>query len=333
MGNIVVVGSLNLDLVAYIARMPVQGETLTGKDFATFPGGKGANQAVAAARLGGQVLMVGRLGSDGFAEQLRQALHDANIDTSGIHSVQKSTGTAVILVDEQGNNSIVVIPGANAALGSEDLEAYRDLFREADVILAQLEISLETVVRLGQIAAEYQVPFILDPAPARDLPAELLRNVTWLTPNESETEVILRHMGYGKDKAAASDEWITTAADRLLATGARNVILKLGSRGIYLAGEDVERARIPPFQVQAIDTTAAGDAFNGGFAYGLTSGMRPKEAARFACAVAAISVTRIGAQPSMPTLQEVKELIDTAARNAYSWHSSNTVPAGETFQS
>jgi len=318
MKNIVVVGSLNLDLVAYVSRMPAEGETLTGNDFATFPGGKGANQAVAAARLGARVSMVGRLGNDGFAAQLRQALNDAAVDTSRVAPVSKPTGTAVILVNERGSNSIVVIPGANAALVPQDLDRHMDLLRNAAAILAQLEIPMETVVRLGEIAAEFGVPFILDPAPARDLPPELLRNVTWLTPNETETRIILDGLGYPSGDPLNGAYPLDAAADRLLATGVRNVILKLGSRGIYLRGADVESEIMPPFQVHAVDTTAAGDALNGGFAYGITQGMPPAEAARVACAVAAVSVTRAGAQPSMPTIGEVNELMRSAVQEAYS---------------
>jgi ribokinase len=316
MKNIVVVGSLNVDLVAYISRMPAEGETLTGNDFATFPGGKGANQAVAAARLGARVSMVGRLGNDVFASQLRQALGDADVDNSCVSTVSGPTGSAVILVTQHGGNSIVVIPGANAALGPEDLSDHMDLFSNAAVILAQLEIPMETVVRLGEIAAQFGVPFILDPAPSRDLPEELLRNVTWLTPNETEAQIILDGLGYPPGDPENGREALDAAADRLLATGVRNVILKLGSSGIYLKGADAKNELMPTFQVHAVDTTAAGDAFNGGFAYALTHGKPPAEAARFACAVAAISVTRVGAQPSMPGIGEVNELMNRAAQEA-----------------
>jgi ribokinase len=206
----------------------------------------------------------------------------------------------------------VVIPGANGELRPEDLEAHTGLFRDAACILAQLEIPMETVIRLGEIAAEYKVPFLLDPAPARDLSPELLRHVTWLTPNETETQIILKGLQDGGQahEDPETEAALSSTADRLLAAGARNVILKRGSQGVYLAGADVERQTIPPFHVNAVDTTAAGDAFNGGFAYALTQGRQPAEAARFACAVAAISVTRTGAQPSMPVLEEVHALMN-----------------------
>jgi ribokinase len=305
--KIVVVGSINLDLVAYVPRMPAEGETIVGNDFATYPGGKGANQAVAAARLGGDVVMIGRLGQDHFAKQLLQALEDAGVNTACVLNVAKPSGSAVILVTAEGGNSIVVIPGANHQLHAADLDQHLDALRGAAVILAQLEIPIDTVQHLGELAATLCVPFILDPAPAQALSPNILRNVTWLTPNESETSNILTHLGYPMEDLLGDDA-ISAASERLLATGARNVILKLGSRGVYLSGKDVPSTYIAPYRVDAVDTTAAGDAFNGGFAYGLTQGMPPVEAARFACAVAAISVTRAGAQPSMPTLAEVNTL-------------------------
>ncbi len=253
--------------------------------------------------------MVGRLGKDGFGEQLRRALESAHVDASCVMNVDQPTGSAVILVTKQGGNAIVVIPGANHALRPQDLESHINVFRDAAVILAQLEVPLETVMRLGEIAAEVGVPFVLDPAPAQALPATLLRCVTWLTPNESETRSILGHLGHPTDEDAQGNIAVAAAADRLLATGVRNVILKLGGRGIYLAGSDVTPTYVESYQVHAVDTTAAGDAFNGGFAYALTQGMVPVEAARFGCAVAAVSVTRAGAQPSMPALEEVDALM------------------------
>jgi ribokinase len=167
---------------------------------------------------------------------------------------------------------------------------------------------METVERLGELAASFGVPFLLDPAPAQPLSASILRNVTWLTPNESETQSILAHLGHSEADTTATDA-VKAAADRLLATGVRNVILKLGSRGVYLSGKDVAATYVDSYTVEAVDTTAAGDAFNGGFACGLTHGMPPVDAAKFACGVAAVSVTRAGAQPSMPSLAEVEALV------------------------
>ena len=307
--KIVVVGSINLDLVAYVPRMPDEGETLTGNEFATYPGGKGANQAVAAARLGGEVVMIGRVGQDDFGKRLLRDLTSAGVDTQSVLSVEKATGSAVILVNRRGSNSIVVIPGANAELKVADLEEHVGILQDAGVILAQLEIPMETVERLGEIAATAGVPFILDPAPAQALSPDILRNVTWLTPNESEANSILRDLGFATGDLL-DENVLLSAAEHLLAAGARNVILKLGGRGVYLAGKDVAATLVAPYHVEAVDTTAAGDAFNGGFAFSLAQGRSPVESARFACAVAAISVTRAGAQPSMPTLAEVKALME-----------------------
>jgi ribokinase len=305
--KIVVVGSINLDLVAYVERMPAEGETIAGYDFATYAGGKGANQAVAAARLGGDVVMIGRLGKDDFAKQLLSGLQAAGVQTRCVLTVAKPSGSAIILVNAQGHNSIVVLPGANQELRPEDLDQHMDELQSAAIILAQLEIPMATVERLAQLAASFGVPFILDPAPAQALASDLLRNITWLTPNESETRSILANLDYSTEDLA-DDAAVISASQRLLATGVRNVILKRGEHGVFLSGKDVPPTHIGPYNVKAVDTTAAGDAFNGGFAYGLAGGMTPVDAARFACGVAAVSVTRAGAQPSMPTLDEVDAL-------------------------
>ncbi|MEA2259670.1 MAG: ribokinase [Acidobacteriaceae bacterium] len=310
--KIVVVGSINLDLVASVSHMPGNGETLMGEGFATYPGGKGANQAVAASRLGAEVAMVGHLGNDLFAERLREGLNEAGVNTEHVRQVDEPSGCAVILVIPQGGNSIVVIPGANYSLRPEHLEEHVELLQSATLILAQLEIPLETVERLGLLAAQLHIPFVLDPAPAQVLSKTLLESVTWLTPNESETRSILKDLGYSIMEDTIDDDALSIVASRILAAGVRNIILTLGARGIYLAGKDVPTSLIPTYRVQVIDSTAAGDAFNGGFAYALTQGMEPLDAARFGCAVAAVSVTRVGAQPSMPTLSEVEELLNLA---------------------
>jgi ribokinase len=266
--------------------------------------------------LGADVALIGRLGSDAFGDRLRLALQDDGIDATSVLTVDKPTGTAIILVTESGGNSIVVIPGANNALTPAELDRHMNVLSSASIILAQLEIPLETVVHLGEIAAAHNIPFILDPAPAQQLPEKLLRNVTWLTPNDSETGLILDRLGCDPCGDFVNDAEAATAADCLLAAGARNVILKLGSRGVYLKGADVSAERIQSFAVHTVDTTAAGDAFNGGFAYALTHGQTPLQAARFACAVAAVSVTRAGAQPSMPSLDEVTKLLSVASPSA-----------------
>lgn len=314
MKKIVVVGSINLDLVSKVTHMPLVGETIPGQGFATHFGGKGANQAICVARLGGEVSMVGRLGEDSFAKELREGLNAAGVHTEYVENVPGPSGTAIILVNTDGSNFIVVNPGANASLQPQDLIAFEDHFRRASIILSQLEIPLETVEELGRIAERLGIPFLLDPAPALPLSSALLKTVTWLTPNESECQSLLRSLGYSE--IATSNIRQEEAVQPFLSAGVRNVILKLGERGVYITGRDVESAHIAPFRVTVVDTTAAGDAFNGGFAFGLTcGGLDPLAAARFANAVAAVSVTRHGAQSSMPQIAEVNALLNIEGGN------------------
>lgn len=304
--SIVVVGSLNMDLVARVDRIPVPGETIIGSDFETFCGGKGANQAMAAARLGARVKMIGKLGSDGFAKQLRDNLEHAGVDTSCVGNVAGPSGTALIESAADGENSIVVIPGANAHLLPADIDQYRGEIEQAALVLAQLEIPRETTEHLAQVAQAAHVPFILDPAPAYPLPAEVLRCVTWLTPNETEARLLL-----GISADGGSTRSVAESAAHMLDMGVRNVILKLGALGVYLAGKDIQPAAVPSCEVDAVDTTGAGDCFNGAFAFALVHrGLDPKAAAAFACAAAALSTTRAGAQASMPTLEECEAFLD-----------------------
>lgn len=296
---IVVVGSINLDLVVVTTRIPSVGETVLGTDFQTHPGGKGANQAVAAARLGYPVQMIGRLGDDAFGAQLRSNLEKAGVGTECVATSEGSSGVALIEVSSKGENSIVVVPGANARLTPQDLAANLQLIRQAGVVLAQLEIPLETVEQLAEICARENVPLILDPAPANDLPRNVLERTTWFTPNESEAAFYAGSESDNPDKVA----------EALFDKGCRGVLLKMGSRGVYLAHERGKGEAVPAFSVTAVDSTAAGDAFNGAFAVGLMQGKSPRDSAHFAAAVAAISVTREGAQPSMPTMEEVEAFL------------------------
>ena len=299
---IVVVGSINLDLVAGAERIPQEGETITGNSFTTFSGGKGANQAVAAAKLGHPVSMIGCVGDDAFGEQLRKGLREANVDTAYINTVEGSSGIALITTGSRGENSIVVVPGANGKLTPQVLEGAADMLRGAGFLLAQLEIPLETVECLSQFAERHDIPFMLDPAPARPLPPSLLGRSTWLTPNETETAALLKTPS-GEDGDAFA------AADRFLAAGVDNVLLKLGSQGCVVAQRSKPKVRIPAFSVDAVDTTAAGDAFNAGFAVAMLRGYTIPRSAVFASAVAAISVTRRGAQTSMPKATEVEDFL------------------------
>jgi ribokinase len=301
---IVVVGSINLDLVAGADHIPVPGETIIGSTFKTFYGGKGANQAVAAAKLGHPVSMVGNIGDDVFGPQLRRALESAGVQTTFVQTVPGASGVALITTAANGENNIVVVPGANGSLSPQSLEEAGSLLRDAGFLLAQLEIPTETVEYLAEFAERHSIPLMLDPAPARDLPAHLLRKVTWLTPNESETTALVK-----SSRELQDDTNAMAAADELLTTGARNVLLKLGSRGCLIAERGRPMQVVPAFQVHAVDTTAAGDAFNAAFAVRLLHGHDTHSSARFACAVAAISVSRHGAQPSMPTAEEVESFL------------------------
>ncbi len=301
---IVVVGSVNLDLVCTGERIPAPGETLTGSSFQTFHGGKGANQAVAVAMLGYPVSMIAKVGDDEFGTRLRRGLRDAGVSVTAVETVKGiSSGVALISVDKQGQNSITVIPGANGRLLPRDLERALPRLRSAGMILSQLEIPMETVEYLCATAHRFQVPFVLDPAPARQISRKMLSQVTILTPNESETCALC-----GIQRSELSLATVAEIAENLKSQGAENVIVKMGSDGAYVAGTDGLRKMVPAFKVRAVDSTAAGDAFNGGFAVALMRGKGLEEAVRYGAAVGALSVTRMGAQPSMPTAREVNRL-------------------------
>ena len=303
---IVVVGSINTDLVAVTKRMPAVGETVIASDFQTHPGGKGANQAVGVARLGYPVRLIGRLGKDAFGAELRTYLHTAGVETTGVSTSDGVSGVAMIVVSEHGDNRILVAPGANSKVTPEDLDDNLSILRGAGMVLAQLEIPLETVEYLTRICARENVPLVLDPAPACDLPAGIFKDIAWFTPNQTEAAFYLA------DKhAESSPPTPAEAAQRLLSNGCRGVVLKMGASGTYLASQDRIGRLVPAFSVNAIDTTAAGDAFNAGFATGLMLGKSPLDSAAFGAAVAAISVTRKGAQPSMPSMAEVVEFMES----------------------
>jgi ribokinase len=302
--RLLVVGSINLDLVASSHRIPLPGETVSGKTFNTFPGGKGANQAVAAGKLGAPVSMIGRIGNDAFGTQLRASLESANVDTKAVEVVSTSSGIALIATAADGQNAIVVVPGANGELSPRELEKHLALIREAGIVLTQLEVPLETVEYLAMIVRRENIPLVLDPAPARPLPASLLASVNWLTPNETETLTLLQ-----RNSSDLRNDAVEDAAQQLLEQGCHNVLLKLGERGCYVALTTGQRTLVPSYRVKAIDTTAAGDAFNGAFGTALLRGSDPVASVKYATAVAAISVTRPGAQQSMPTPAEVEAFL------------------------
>jgi len=296
---IVVVGSINLDLVVGSDRIPQIGETVIGSTFNTFYGGKGANQAVAVAKLGYPVSMVGNVGSDAFGAQLCNGLQAAGVDTTYVNTVEGPSGIALITTGASGENSIVVVPGANDYLTPAMLEKAIPVLDRAGFILTQLEIPIETVEYLSNFAVARHIPLMLDPAPARKLSNNLLRSVSWITPNETEAQELLN------SNIDFADGGTHSATDLLLHSGVKNVLLKLGSAGCVIARGTMPKQRVPAFSVDAVDTTGAGDAFNAGFSVGLMRGYTVEESAVFASAVAAISVTRPGAQASMPDGNEV----------------------------
>jgi ribokinase len=298
---IVVVGSINADLVTNAEHIPAAGETVHGSGFQIHPGGKGANQAVAVARLGYPVQMIGKIGTDALGQQLWSHLEGAGVNLEGVERVEGPSGTAVIIVGPGGENCIVVTPGANAQVTPECVDRNIGIIRKAGLVLTQLEIPLETVEHLAEICFRESVPLILDPAPARTLPQRLLQQVRWFTPNETEASFYMN--GSFNDSAPSA------IARSLLGQGPAGVILKMGARGAYLAVDGTEQ-QLSAMPVNAVDTTAAGDALNGAFAVGLMSGRSAAESVRFAVAAASFSVTRHGAQASMPTLQEVIRALD-----------------------
>ncbi|HEV2500986.1 MAG TPA: ribokinase [Terriglobia bacterium] len=307
---IVVVGSINLDLVARVERIPALGETLTGNSFETFFGGKGANQAVGVARLGHSVVMIGRVGGDEFGDRLRQGLSDAGVATKAVKRTPGvSSGVALISVASQGRNTIIVIPGANGRLTPADLENELPKLSSAGMILTQLEVPLNVVAFLADFAWARRIPLILDPSPARKLPVSLLRKVAWLTPNETETCTLC-----GIKPGKLNPQNVARYAKSLLEKGPGNVVIKLGTHGAFWGSAEGPSAFVPAFRVRAVDSTAAGDAFNAGLAVALMkmNGQPAPSAVRYASAVAALSATRDGAQPSMPTATQVAKFLNGA---------------------
>ncbi|MBN1362203.1 MAG: ribokinase [Sedimentisphaerales bacterium] len=298
--RIVVVGSSNMDLVVKSPRIPAAGETVLGGDLIMVPGGKGANQAVAAARLGAHVQFVARLGNDVFGRNCLENFASVGLDTAHVTMTPNApSGVALITVDDAGQNAIVVAPGANARLSPEDVRRAAADIRSAGAVVTQLEVPLDTVQCAAELARDAGVPFILDPAPARKLSPTLLALVDVLTPNETEARILT-----GID--VTDENSACEAARRLLASGVKVAIVTMGAQGFLLAtGDTTEFFAAAP--VKAVDTTAAGDAFTGSLAVGLARGQSLREAATFAGRVAALSVTRRGAQSSMPTRQEVEE--------------------------
>ena len=305
---VVVVGSLNMDFVVSVDHLPAPGETVLGRDFQMIPGGKGANQACAAGKLAAgsvAVRMIGRVGYDIFADHLKASLSAAAVDVTAVNAARSQpTGVALIWVDRQGQNSIVVASGANHELAAADVEAMRQVFRGASLALFQLETPLTTVSAALALARAEGLRTILDPAPAQPLPPALLENVDILTPNESEALMLL-----GRPAARASVAEGPELAGALRRLGPKTIILKLGDQGCFHYDDSGYR-HLPAFPVEVRDTTAAGDTFNAALAVALAEGRPIDRALRFANAAAAISVTRLGAQASAPTRAEVDRFLE-----------------------
>ncbi len=302
MKRLCVIGSINMDLVARVERFPKPGETLVGESFGTYPGGKGANQAVAAARLGADVLMVGRVGDDLYGSRYLELFRKESVRTEGV-AVERdtSTGVAVIEVDRSSENHIVIVPGANASLTRERIESLWPLLGTCDLFLLQLEIPLPSVEAACTLLRAKGKTIILDPAPAAPLSSAILEAVDFLTPNEHELVALTGVPGGG-------GEAIGAGIRALRARGVRGVVVKAGKAGAYL-GDSSGTAHLPGYEVSVVDTTAAGDSFNAGFAFALAEGQGVQQAIGFANAVGALSTTGMGAQAAMPTRKAVQDFM------------------------
>lgn len=307
MPSIAVVGSLNMDLVVRTPRLPAPGETIIGREFTTAPGGKGANQAVAAGKLGAQVAMIGRVGSDSFGRALRDNLGAVGVDMTNV-SVDEhaATGVAVIQVDDRGQNTIVVASGANARVTRTDVDTARAAITAASALVVQLEVPLDTVAHALRLARDAHILTILNPAPAQPLASDILALADILAPNETEAALLT---------GIAVNDWLSAevAARELKTRGALTVIITLGARGALVLENDAAR-QVPPFQVKAVDATAAGDAFVAALAVALASGRDLDAALREASAAGALAATRLGAQPSLPTRAELEEFLNQRNR-------------------
>lgn len=300
--KITVIGSSNTDLVATVPKLPLPGETVMGKEFIVTSGGKGANQAVAIARIGGDVTFIAKVGTDDYGEQALRNFKKDGINTSFVFQDDNTpSGVALIFVDENGENMLVPVPGANGRLLPVDIEKARIAIESADIMVLQLEVPLQTVEYAITIAYEKGIPIVLNPAPGRKLESQLIEKVNYITPNETEAETLT-------GIKVVDDSSAKKAGMELLKLGTKTVIITLGKKGSMLIDANHSEL-IPAFVVDAVDATAAGDAFTGGFAYAVACGKDIREAIKFGNAVAGITVTRMGAQPSMPTKNELEEFL------------------------
>ena len=299
MPDILVVGSLNTDLVVRAPRFPKPGETISGEDLQVIPGGKGANQAVAAARLGSSVSMLGRVGKDNFGDLLLGNLRSNHVDSHLVQRDDSSTGTTIIIVDSKGQNSIVLSAGANGKVSSADITSFLD----HKLLLLQLEIPLETVLSAAQRAHENGSRVILNPAPAQQIPAALIALADFIIPNETELSLLT-------ELPVIDIHSTEQAARKLLEQGAQNVIVTLGSKGALIVTPK-QVTHVDTYEVDVVDTTAAGDAFIGGFSTALLQDRSLEESVRYGCACGALAATKFGAQPSLPTKEDVEKLFNT----------------------
>jgi ribokinase len=310
MPDILIIGSLNADLVVRAPHFPKPGETISGEDLQVIPGGKGANQAVGAARLGTNVSMLGRVGRDNFGDFLLDNLKSNNVNSNLVQRDDASTGTAIIVVDADGQNSIVLSPGANGRVSPQDVE--HASFPNFDLLLLQLEIPTPTVLSAAKLAKQNSIRVVLNPAPAKELPEELISLTDFLIPNETELNLLT---GMEVNDILS----VENAAKSLLERGVQNVVVTLGSKGALIVTKEITK-HIPSFKVDVVDTTAAGDAFIGGFATKFMESasllVSPQEqalalqnAVRYGCATGALAATKFGAQPSLPTQEEVEKFV------------------------
>ncbi len=306
--KIVVLGSINMDLVIRTPRHPNIGETIKGNHFQMIPGGKGANQAVAIGRQGVSPMFIGCVGNDGFGKELFELLKKERIDTTNIRILEEeSTGVASIQVDDQSRNTIVISPGANEKISPKQIDQASKAIERGDFLICQLETNFDAVQQAIHIAHRHNTKIILNPAPFRDLPGELMQKIDFLIPNEIEASMLT---GFEiKDLKTAE-----SSAKHLLNRGVKNVLLTMGRQGVVVAESD-QAFHEPAYTVQPLDTTAAGDTFVGAFAVNLLKGLCLRESVKRAQAAAAISVTRLGAQPSIPSAEEIDSFMNCHPQN------------------